>query len=88
MAVKMECSTPTHHVVDNRDDHFFGFDQLFTEVHSTNLSERYDFLSSRVGIQKFRSDFRGFIFSDEAPGVRLFGNYDNNKWQYNVAWFD
>ena len=26
-------------------------------------------------------------FSDNEPGVRLFGNYDNNRWQYNLAWF-
>ena len=30
---------------------------------------------------------KGFVFNDEAPGVRIFGNYDNNKLQYNLAWF-
>jgi hypothetical protein len=34
------------------------------------------------------SDFRGFIFNDTNLGVRIFGNYDNNRWQYNIAAFD
>jgi hypothetical protein len=42
----------------------------------------------RAGIQPFVSDFRGFIFNDTNLGVRIFGNYDNNRWQYNVAAFD
>ncbi len=41
----------------------------------------------RVGIQPFQSDFRGFLFQDSQLGVRLFGNRDNNRWQYNLAWF-
>ena len=34
------------------------------------------------------SDFRGFIFNDTNLGARIFGNYDNNRWQYNLAAFD
>lgn len=71
----------------DRNDEHVGFSELFADVHLGNLTERYDFVSSRVGIQKFISDFRGFVFSDEAPGARIFGNYDNNLWQYNLAWF-
>jgi hypothetical protein len=52
-----------------------------------NVSERYDFDSIRVGIQPFISDFRGFLFNDVPVGVRLFGTRDNNRWQYNLAWF-
>lgn len=70
-----------------RDDEHIGFQELFVDVHLANLSDRYDFVSSRVGIQEFRSDFRGFIFDDQAPGVRLFGNFDDNRWQANLAWF-
>ena len=33
------------------------------------------------------SDFRGFIFNDTNLGARIFGNYDNNRWQYNLAAF-
>ena len=71
----------------DRNDSHLGFQELFADIHLANLTDRYDFVSSRVGIQKFVSDFRGFVYSDEAPGVRLFGNYDNNLWQYNLAWF-
>ena len=33
------------------------------------------------------SDFRGFIFSDTNRGVRLFGNLDGNRTQFNLAYF-
>jgi hypothetical protein len=41
----------------------------------------------RVGIQPFSSDFRGFLYQDNQPGIRLFGNRDNNRRQYNLAAF-
>lgn len=50
-------------------------------------SPTYDFNSVRVGIQRFTSDFRGFIFSDEEPGVRLFGTMGANRYQYNLGYF-
>ena len=53
-----------------------------------NGSAYFDFTSLRVGIQRFTSDFRGFIFSDEQPGARLFGNFKNNRFQYNLAYFN
>lgn len=70
-----------------RDDAHFGFQELFIDKHITNISDRYDFISSRIGIQQFNADFRGFIYNSNEPGVRIFGNWDNNKWQYNAAWF-
>ncbi|MBX7137555.1 MAG: hypothetical protein K1X83_06180 [Oligoflexia bacterium] len=72
---------------EERDNAQLGFQELFIDYHLANLTDRYDFVSSRIGIQKFQSDFRGFVFSDEAPGVRLFGNFENNLYQYNLAWF-
>lgn len=71
---------------DRRTDHFLAVQELFGDVHLRNVSERYDFDSLRVGIQPFTSDFRGFLFQDAAFGVRLFGNRDSNRWQYNLAW--
>ena len=62
--------------------------EALVEIHLADLSDRYDFLSSEVGIFPFRSDFRGFIFDDVNLGVRLFGNYDENKWQYNAVFFN
>jgi Class III cytochrome C family len=47
----------------------------------------FDSTSVRAGIQPFISDFRGFIFSDTNLGVRLFGNYANNRYQFNAAYF-
>ncbi len=67
---------------------FFAVQELFAEIHFSDLSNNYDFISSRSGIQPFNSDFRGFIFSDTNLGFRLFGNLDNNRIQYNAVIFD
>src|SRR5438552_17662638 len=53
-----------------------------------NGSAYFDFTSLRTGIQRFTSDFRGFIFSDEQPGARLFGTFHNNIFQSNLAHFN
>jgi hypothetical protein len=66
----------------------FGLEEAFAELKLLTLSEHYDFVSVRAGIQPFISDFRGLIFSDFNLGARLFGNAANNRWQYNVAAFD
>jgi hypothetical protein len=71
-----------------REKEFFALQEAFGEIHLRDLSSNYDFISSRIGIQPFVSDFRGFIFNDTNLGARIFGNYDNNRWQYNVAAFD
>ena len=71
-----------------REKEFFALQEAFGEIHIRDLSNNYDFVSLRAGIQPFVSDFRGFIFNDTNLGVRIFGNYDNNRWQYNVAAFD
>ncbi len=65
----------------------FAIQELFVEKHLFDVSDRFDFLSIEAGILPFRSDFRGFIFDDSNLGVRLLGNADNNKWQYNLAYF-
>jgi hypothetical protein len=70
-----------------RYDSFAGIQEFFLDYHLRDVSPRYDFDSIRVGIQPFTNDFRGFLFQDLAFGVRLFGNRDNNHWQYNLAWF-
>src|SRR5579859_80747 len=75
-------SNPTH-----RTDTFVGVQEAFVDYHIRNVSDRYDFDSLRVGIQPFSSDFRGFLFQDNQLGIRLFGDRDNNRWQYNLAFF-
>jgi hypothetical protein len=71
-----------------RYDNDIAIQELFIDRHVTNLSDRYDFFSIRAGIQGFTSDFRGFLYQDNRPGVRIFGNYFNNRLQWNLAWFN
>ncbi len=71
-----------------REKEFFALQEAFVEIHVRDLSNNYDFVSSRFGTQPFVSDFRGFIFNDTNFGARIFGNYDNNRWQWNIAAFD
>ncbi|MGB6788401.1 MAG: carboxypeptidase regulatory-like domain-containing protein [Candidatus Acidiferrales bacterium] len=71
----------------SRLDTHIGVQEAFVEYKIADLSPNYDFLSVRAGIQQFTSDFRGFLFSDEQPGLRLFGNLESNRWQYNLAYF-
>jgi len=70
-----------------RDDAFLGIQEAFVDYHLRNVSQYFDFDSFRVGIQPFNADFRGFLFQDDQLGMRLFGNRDNNRWQYNLAFF-
>ncbi len=71
-----------------RQKNFFALQEAFAEVHITDLTDNYDFISSRVGIQPFVSDFRGFIYADTNLGARIFGNADNNRFQYNLVYFN
>ena len=75
-------SKPSH-----RFDGFVGVQEAFVDYHLRNTSDRYDFMSIRVGIQPFQSDFRGFLFNDQQLGMRLFGNRDGNRFQFNLAAF-
>lgn len=71
----------------NRLDWHAGLQEAFVEAKVQDLSRNYDFASVRAGIQPFSSDFRGFVFFDEQPGLRVFGNFFNNRWEYNAAYF-
>jgi hypothetical protein len=71
-----------------RTDGRGSLQELFFEAKLADLSPNYDFLSLRLGIQPFSSDFRGFVFTDTNLGVRLFGNYGSNRNQYNLAFFE
>ncbi len=70
-----------------RFDTHVGLQEGFVEAKLHDLSPSYDFVSVRAGIQQFTSDFRGFLFSEEQPGVRIFGNLRSNRYAYNAAWF-
>jgi carboxypeptidase family protein len=71
----------------NRTDTHISLEEAFAEVKLADVNANYDFISVRAGIQPFVSDFRGFIFSDNNLGFRLFGAADNNRIQYNAAYF-
>src|SRR4029078_372015 len=72
---------------ETRDDAFLGVQELFSLKDLRTVDERFDFDEVRIGIQPFSTDFRGFLFQDSQPGLRFFGNRDNNRWQYNLAYF-
>jgi hypothetical protein len=67
-----------------RSDVALGVQEAFVDYHLRNVSVRYDFDSVRAGIQPLQLDFRGFLFSDQQLALRLFGNRDNNRFQYNL----
>jgi hypothetical protein len=65
-----------------------SLEEAFFEYEVLDFEPYYDSVSVRAGIQPFVSDFRGLIFSDFNLGVRAFGFLDNNKLQFNLAYFD
>ncbi len=71
-----------------RLDSHLGVQEAFGEVKLHDLGPNFDFVSVRAGIQQFNADFRGFLFVDEQPGVRFFGDLGANLWQYNLAYFN
>jgi hypothetical protein len=80
-------SVDVSHGVDRTDSNV-GMQEMYFEKRLWSDRSYFDFASVRAGIQRFTSDFRGFVFSDEQPGVRLFGNFHNNVYQYNLAYFN
>ena len=71
----------------NRVDMHASLEEAFGEVKLFDVNKNYDFVSVRAGIQPFVSDFRGFIYSDNNLGARLFGGFSNNKSQFNLVYF-
>ncbi len=70
----------------DRTETHLAFQELSFEKHLFDVSDRYDFVSLKAGIQRFGSDFRQFIFSDYNLGLRLFGNLNSNRIQYNLIY--
>src|SRR5438105_4202463 len=66
----------------------YALEEWFFETKLADLSSNYDFASVRAGSQLFVSDFRGFIFSDTNRMVRLFGNNNANRDQFNLVFVD
>ncbi len=70
-----------------RTDTQFSLEDAFGEVKFGDTNANFDFISARVGIQPFVSDSRGFLYSDNNLGARLFGGFRNNKFQFNAIAF-
>ncbi len=70
-----------------RTDFQVSLEEAFAEVKLFDTNDNYDSVSVRAGIQPFNADFRGFLFSDNNLGARVFGAFSNNKTQFNVAYF-
>jgi hypothetical protein len=71
-----------------RLDSHVGFQEAFLEYKLHDLSPNYDFVSVRAGIQEFNADFRGFLFVEEQPGLRVFGDLKSDRLEYNAAYFN
>jgi len=71
-----------------RLDSHVGFQEAFLEYKLRDLSPNYDFISVRAGIQEFNADFRGFLFVDEQPALRVFGDLKSDRLEYNAAYFN
>lgn len=63
-------------------------EEAFIEKRLAVISPNFDFVSLRAGMQNFTSDFRGFLFSENQLGIRIFGNAHSNRDQYNLAYFN
>ncbi len=70
-----------------RTDFQVSLEEAFAEVKLFDTNDNYDSVSVRAGIQPFNADFRGFLFSDNNLGARVFGAFSNNKTQFNLAYF-
>ena len=73
--------------INRFDTRSASLQEAYVEAKLHDLTPNYDFVSVRAGIQHFNSDFRGFLFSEEQPGLRIFGNLRSNRINYNLAGF-
>lgn len=62
-------------------------EEVFLEKRLAVVSPNFDFVSLRVGMQNFNSDFRGFLYADNQTGARLFGTLHAQRDTYNIAVF-
>ena len=87
MFVSLASSAPTCVTAPTVSTIILVLQEAFVEVKLHDLSDNYDFISARAGIQQFNADFRGFLFVDEQPGLRIFGDLNSDRIEYNAAYF-
>lgn len=71
-----------------RNRTFTSISETFVEKKIADLSPTFDFVSMRLGAQLFNSDFRGFVWNNVNLAGRIFGNYESNRDQFNLIYFD
>jgi len=57
-----------------RLDSHVGFQEAFVEYKLHDLSANYDLFRCGRGFKNLNADFRGFLFVEEQPGLRVFGD--------------
>ena len=62
--------------------------ELFAQVKLADIGPYYDSASLRGGIQFFKSDFDGFVLQDFNLGALAFGEYNENRYQWNAGFVD
>lgn len=72
---------------EDRLDGHLGIQEALIDKHLLDLGASFDFVTLIAGVQRFQSDFRGFLFADNNLGARLQTNYLSNRLQLNLAWF-
>ncbi|MGQ0627535.1 MAG: hypothetical protein ACT4PL_05465, partial [Phycisphaerales bacterium] len=73
---------------DERYDSHAALQEAFAEIHLGDTSEYFDIATIKLGRQLFVSDFRGFIFNDITDGAKFTINFDSNRIQANLAFFN
>jgi hypothetical protein len=71
---------------DETENTHVALQEAFLEHQIFDLGE-LDLSFLRVGIEPFKSDFHGLLFFDNAISARVFGEYNHNKYRYNLAVF-
>jgi hypothetical protein len=66
----------------------YALEEWFFETKVADIGPEFDFVSVRAGSQLFVSDFRGFIFADVNRMVRVFGNREVDRDQFNLVFVD
>lgn len=69
-------------------DSKLALEEGFAEARFATYGAQFDFSSLRAGMQNFNSDFRGFVFTDNQLGLRVFGTAGGNRHQFNLVYFD
>jgi hypothetical protein len=89
--VRVTLAHDTRHadvVTNDETENDDALQEAFGEALLAEFDPSFDFISLRVGRQAFATDFRNLVFADANDGARLFGTWEANRYQYDLAAFD